>query len=211
VGGRLFITRIVLALITILLLVVAVNSYADKDLILTQIEMSAVHSGFDRVFGDPLAPSPGIVFGEKGSGKSGLRLSIQRSVAAYNEQHPTARVLEAEYSEFDGFLESFRQATGLPADTHRSAPELVARFGLADHLDAILSVAVTTLVDGMLSGGKRPKKLSKKRKLDLLLITATYYSSKHRSPRAKAAPTWQTPCAPRRSIRLCAGQACHLP
>ena len=44
---------------------------ADKDLILTRMDSSAVHSGFDRLFGDPESPAPGIIFGEKGSGKSG--------------------------------------------------------------------------------------------------------------------------------------------
>ncbi|MFT5050705.1 MAG: hypothetical protein ACI8QZ_002108 [Chlamydiales bacterium] len=156
---------------------------ADKDPVLARVDEQAVHSCFDRVYGQPDTPGPAVIFGEKGSGKSGLRLSIQRRIATYNDEHPAARVLEVEYSEFDGFLESFRQATGLAADTRRSAPELVSRFGLADHLDGMLSVAVTTLVDRMLARGKRPKKLTRKRKLDLLLLTATYYNSKHGSTR----------------------------
>jgi len=156
---------------------------ADKDPVLARVDAQAVHSCFDRVHGQPGIPGPAVIFGEKGSGKSGLRLSIQRRIAMYNEDNPTARVLEVEYSEFDGFLEGFRQSGGLAADTHQSAPELVSRFGLADHLDSILSVAVTTLVDRLLAQRKRPRKLSKKHKLDLLLLTATYYNSKLGSTR----------------------------
>ena len=37
---------------------------ADKDLILARLDTGAVHAGFDRLFGNPAAPAPGVVFGE---------------------------------------------------------------------------------------------------------------------------------------------------
>ncbi|HIF22198.1 MAG TPA: hypothetical protein EYQ27_09900 [Gemmatimonadetes bacterium] len=53
---------------------------ADKDPFVTRVDASAVHSSFDRIFGNADTPAPGIVFGEKGSGKSGLRLAMQRGI-----------------------------------------------------------------------------------------------------------------------------------
>ena len=85
---------------------------ADKDLVLGQIDLGAVHSGFDRVFGDPRSPSPGIVFGEKGSGKSGLRLMMKRRLAEHNAAHPDARVFTVEYIDLNPFIEQVARTVG---------------------------------------------------------------------------------------------------
>ena len=160
---------------------------ADKDLILTRMDASAVHSGFDRLFGDPASPSPGIVFGEKGSGKSGLRLTMRRRLEAYNEAHPDDRVFWNEYNDFDGFLEQFRRsirASGEPADV---AKRVLGAWSSADHLDAMLCLGVTRLVDEVVDERRRPEKLTRKQKADLLLLTALYYhSSRHTTVEALA-------------------------
>ena len=150
---------------------------ADKDPVLARVDSQAVHSAFDRVFGHPSTPGPAIIFGEKGSGKSGLRLSIQRRIAAHNEANPDARIFDVEYSEFDRFLEGFRHNARLSADIRRSGGELVSRFGLADHLDCILSAGTTELVDNVLGSKKKPKGLGRKQKLDLLVLSSIYYLS----------------------------------
>ena len=59
-----------------------VQEDADKDPVLARVPLEAVHSSFDRLYGSPDTPGPGIVFGEKGSGKSGLRLAMRRRLEA---------------------------------------------------------------------------------------------------------------------------------
>ena len=154
---------------------------ADKDPVLGRVETSAVHSGFDRVFGDPASPAPGIVFGEKGSGKSGLRLMMRRRLAAHNQAHPDARVFVVEYADFDGYLESL-QRTLAHGKKRADTREVLSAWRLSDHLDAILSLSVTALVDGLLDGQQRMARPSTKQALDLHLLTALYYRSKARTP-----------------------------
>ena len=59
-----------------------VQEDADKDTVLARLPIEAVHSSFDRLYGTPDSPAPGIVFGEKGSGKSSLRLAMKRRLAS---------------------------------------------------------------------------------------------------------------------------------
>ncbi len=150
---------------------------ADKDLILTQIEMSAVHSGFDRVFGDPAAPSPGIVFGEKGSGKSGLRLMMRRRLEAHNQAHRDRAVFDVEYIDFNGYIEALGRTVGGRRSGVTSSPEVLGSWEISDHLDSILSLGVTQLVDGLLDGSHKAE-LSHKQQIDLALLTALYHDSK---------------------------------
>jgi len=159
---------------------------ADKDLVLCEMISTAVHSAFDRVYGDPRAPAPGIVFGEKGSGKSGMRIAMRSRLAG--DQVPGSvpdagrvRALTSEYVDFDVFLERFRRAVGVgeqPADVARAVAK---RWQLADHLDAMLSLGVTRVVDEMLSGSKGTVELSNRQQIDLLLLTALYYDSRTRT------------------------------
>lgn len=154
---------------------------ADKDLILTRMDSSAVHSGFDRLFGDPESPAPGIIFGEKGSGKSGLRLTMRRKLETFNYENPEKRVFFVEYNDFDGFIEQFRRsvkATGAPDVV---ADKVLANWSAADHLDAMLSLGVTKLTDEALDTGLKPSKLTRKEKADLLLLTTLYCHSRRHS------------------------------
>ncbi|MCB9898866.1 MAG: hypothetical protein H6825_12750 [Planctomycetes bacterium] len=154
---------------------------ADKDLVLSQIALGAVHSGFDRVFGDPRSPSPGIVFGEKGSGKSGLRLMMKRRLAEHDAAHPDARVFTVEYIDLNPFIEQVHKTVARKERGKAAVAAVVGRWEIADHLDAILSLGVTQLVDGILAGGERALDLSPKQKLDLLLLTGTYYRATRRT------------------------------
>ena len=51
------------------------------------------HSDFDKILGDLARPSTAIVFGEKGSGKTAIRLQIADRVARHNQWNPEAKVL----------------------------------------------------------------------------------------------------------------------
>ena len=147
---------------------------ADKDVILPRMSETAVHSAFDRLYGDPLSPAPGIVFGEKGSGKSGLRLAMRRKLSG--PAHG-ARVLCTEYLDFDGYLERFRRSVGAKAAADRIGRAVRDHWTLSDHLDALLSGGVTELVDQVLAEADWPT-LTSKQKADLLLLTGFYYDSR---------------------------------
>ncbi len=144
---------------------------ADKDFVLTELDAGSVHSGFDRIYGDPRMPAPGIVFGEKGSGKSGLRLMMKRRLEEHNASSPDAKVFILEYIDFNGYLEHFR------GQSSSSDEKLLNAWSLTDHIDSLLSLGTTQLVDGCLDGSEKHEKLTPKQKLNLLLLTSLYYDS----------------------------------
>lgn len=152
-----------------------VQEDADRDPILARVPRTAVHSSFDRLFGSPGTPSPGVVFGEKGSGKSSLRIAMGRRLAG-------GTAFAVEYVDFDGFLTEARKADRLPPDGARTARRVVERFGAADHVDAILSLAVTRLAGGILAGeyGADLRPLSSKSRVTLMALAALYHRSDER-------------------------------
>jgi len=123
---------------------------ADKDPVLSRVDAAAVHSAFDRIIGSPESPAPSVVFGEKGSGKSGLRLALQRGLVEHNREHPDERVFSIEYTEFDSFLDQLRQNLKLPGGA-KAAGKAVARFTQADHVDAMLCRGVSSLCETLLA------------------------------------------------------------
>ena len=153
---------------------------ADKDPLLAEVDPAAVHCGFDRIYGDPRVPAPGIVFGEKGSGKSGLRRMMLRRLEQHAADGTGGRPFVVEYIDFDPYLEAFRRSTGASRDPDKAAEQVVKRWRVADHLDAVLSLGATRLVDGVLAGGEARatlRGLSRKQRTDLALLTSLYYQS----------------------------------
>ena len=154
---------------------------ADKDLVLSEMTRTAVHSAFDRVYGDPRSPAPGIVFGEKGSGKSGMRIAMRERLEEFSSQADGKRILCSEYVDFDVYLERFRCAVGVGEDPKVVGQAVSKHWTLADHLDALLSLGVTRMVDDLLGSKESQHGLSKRHKIDLLLLTALYYDSRERT------------------------------
>lgn len=152
-----------------------VQEDADKDPVLRRVPLEAVHSSFDRLYGSLDAPGPGVVFGEKGSGKSSLRLAMKRRLDGES-------AFFVEYIEFDSFLTEARKADRLPPNGPKTPRRIVERFGLADHVDAMLSLGTTKLVEEILAGG-RPEaaRLPRKQKATLLALAGLYYRSDDRS------------------------------
>jgi len=109
------------------------------------IEM-VYHPAWDKVYGDPKEPATAVVFGEKGSGKTAIRLQIARHLKSFNEKHPEQQLFVMHYDDFNPFLDRFREHVGL----RKSADKVLAQWRLWDHMDAILSIAVTGLVDRIL-------------------------------------------------------------
>ncbi len=155
-----------------------VQEDADKDPVLARVPLEAVHSSFDRLYGSTDAPAPGVVFGEKGSGKSSLRLAMKRRL----NEDPDSGAFFVEYIEFDSFLNEARKADRLPPSGPKTAKRVVERFSLSDHIDSILSCAVTKLTDRV-TAGKHPnaRQMSAKHKASLVALAALYYRSDDRS------------------------------
>lgn len=119
------------------------------------------HPDFDKILGELDLPSTSIVFGEKGSGKTAIRLQIAQRIASQNEAHPDRKTFLIPYDELNPVLDRFCASVGpapQPKKRRGSRPEqeggeIVARLRkmrLVDHMDGILHVGVTRLVDGLL-------------------------------------------------------------
>lgn len=130
------------------------------------------HPAWNKFFGSPADPSTALVFGEKGSGKTALRLQAESELAAYNHQNPNERVFVITYDDFNPFLDHFK--TAIKA---RDAAQVLSRWRLQDHMDAILAQGVTQLVDALTAERVDLSALSLDQRRDLLLLAALYDQS----------------------------------
>jgi len=147
---------------------------------------STYHPTWDKVYGDPAEPATSIIFGEKGSGKTAMRLQLARHLEHYNDRHPGKRLFVVHYDDFNPFLDRFRDRL---ARRNRKPERVLAQFKLWDHMDAVLSLAVTGLVDRVLDV-KQPSQtvvcdiaandvdaLDQNQARDLLILAACYDQS----------------------------------
>lgn len=170
---------------------IAENPFADED---AQTDLifkghcitSTYHPTWDKIFGNPDEPATAIVFGEKGAGKTALRLQMVRHLADYNADHPGARVFVIQYADFNPYLDRFRERF---SGRRRRADRVLGQWELWDHMDAILSLGVTQLVDRILelkqvshpaacdTGPLPTKSLAPTQVRDVLLLAACYDQS----------------------------------
>ncbi|MBX7071823.1 MAG: hypothetical protein K1X71_01635 [Pirellulales bacterium] len=170
---------------------IGANPFAEEDaqtdpVFKTYCIANAHHPAWEKVYGDPSEPATSVVFGEKGSGKTALRLQIVKHIEEYNRAHPAGRVFVIEYDDFNPFLDRFRDRVG----KRRDASRVLDQWKLWDHMDAILSIGVTKLVDRILGVRNEDesnqeqlnlKALDRHQSRDLLLLAACYDQS-----------TWET-------------------
>ncbi|MFM7809316.1 MAG: hypothetical protein ACKPEA_15510, partial [Planctomycetota bacterium] len=83
----------------------AVNPFAAEDAVQDAVLGRATeawrHPDFAKILGDPAHPSPTVVFGERGSGKTALRLQMERALETWNREHKGDRVLVVDHDDFD--------------------------------------------------------------------------------------------------------------
>jgi len=161
---------------------------AQSDKVFREHCLSATHHpSWDKVYGDPSIPSTAVVFGEQGSGKTAMRLQIVTRLRDYNREHPQERAFIVEYDDFNSFLDDFRERL---SGRKRRPEKALQSWRLWDHVDAILSLAVTRLANDIRNGGEdqidgshflNPEAiaaLSRPQKRDILLLAACYDHSR---------------------------------
>ncbi|MEM6365783.1 MAG: hypothetical protein AAF745_15240, partial [Planctomycetota bacterium] len=132
---------------------------------------------------DPTEPSTAMVFGPKGSGKTAMRLQILRHLKKFNQENPSKRSFTIAYDDFNPFLDHFSER--MSRRTVRKPERVLKEWKLWDHMDSILCLGVTKLVDQILKpesvedGIDRQAlgKLDRTAARDLLLLASCYDQS----------------------------------
>lgn len=138
------------------------------------------HPSWDKIYGEPTEPATSVVFGEKGAGKTAMRLQIVRHLEEFNRKHPSSRLFAIQYDDFNPFIDRFMNR--LP-NRRRRIDRALGTWRLWDHMDAILSLGVTDLVNRILGTpqAKSPiqdvSKLDRHQRRDLLILAACYDQS----------------------------------
>jgi hypothetical protein len=169
------------------------NPFADED---AQTDIvfkdycigSTYHPAWSKVYGDPREPATSIVFGPKGSGKTALRLQLAKRLKLHNSENPTQRVFVIQYDDFNGYLGQLRER--LPSWNRDKPDRVLQAVELWDHMDGMLCLATTQVVDSILKTNTRNEeldsafenaslqRLDRDQKRDLLLLAACYDQSK---------------------------------
>lgn len=149
------------------------------------------HPAWDKILGNPGAPGTSVVFGEKGSGKTALRLQIVSQIEEFNKKNPDKRRFIIEYDDFNPFLDNFRDRL---RGRKRRPERALSYWRLYDHMDAILSLGVRRVVRNVLDAEKKVvnpdavittedvERLSANQRRDLLLLAAFYNHTYDQAP-----------------------------
>jgi hypothetical protein len=144
---------------------------ASTDRVFREVCIDRVrHPAWDKIFGSADIPATSIVFGEKGAGKTALRLQIDSELKRFNAQSPSNKVFAIHYDDFNPFLDRFRNRSG-----RRRIERVLGQWQLWDHMDAILALGTTQLLDQI--DTQQLKQLSRDQRRDLLILSACYHQS----------------------------------
>lgn len=152
---------------------------AQTDRVFKALCSTIHHPAWDKVYGEPTDPATSLVFGEKGAGKTAMRLQIVQAIDKHNAAAPAGeRVWVVEYDDYNPLLDRF--ADRLPSRKGREPSRVLSEWKLWDHMDGVLAIAVTDLTDQLLAGRidrKAIRKLDHAQQRDLLLLAACYDDS----------------------------------
>jgi hypothetical protein len=143
----------------------------------------SMHSDFEKILGELARPSTSIVFGEKGSGKTAIRLQIEERVRAFNAKNPDAKLFLISYDDLNQPVAELHERFGSGKDELAS----FKKFRLVDHMDAILAIAVDRVVAAIFGEGqdrpaadlgeepaKAARRMASPLRHDLLILQAVY-------------------------------------
>lgn len=106
---------------------------------------AATHSDFEKVLGSLDHPSTAVVFGEKGSGKTAIRMQIADHIRRFNLDNPRRGVWIIGYDDLNAILDNLHEHTG-----KANAGDSLKTIRLVDHIDAMVGRATTSLVTQLL-------------------------------------------------------------
>jgi len=143
--------------------------------------ISSAHSDFEKILGELHQPSTSIVFGEKGAGKTAIRLQIAGRIATHNEDYPDNKVFMIPYDDLNAMLDHYVERGHSKKDNPFDSVRLV------DHMDAMVSIGVGRVLNAILPGptdppaanlgdhaNKRARKMPALIRRDLLLLQSVY-------------------------------------
>ena len=147
---------------------------------------SIYHPAWDKVLGDCGNPSTSIVFGEKGAGKTAIRLQLLNELKIHNTKHPRERAFVISYDDLNPFLDTFRDRL---RGRRRQPDHCLQEWRLWDHMDALLTLSTRRLcnviADEFTSDPDitvdQLRNLPRLRKRDLLMLAAFYDQSSDQS------------------------------
>lgn len=165
------------------------NPFAEEDAQSDQVFKDhcisdTYHPAWDKIYGEPMEPATSVVFGEKGAGKTAMRLQIAGHLERFNQQHLESKCFVIQYDDFNPYLDRF--ASRLPM-RRRRVDRVLANLRLWDHMDAILAIGVTDLIERVLHAGRSAaghpltsnelSNMDRHQRRDLLLLAACYDQS----------------------------------
>lgn len=146
---------------------------------------AAAHSDLEKILGSLARPATAVVFGEKGSGKTAIRMQLAEHVRRHNAANPERAVWVIAYDDLNAILDEVHARSG-----QSDAAASLKSIRLVDHIDALLSIAVTPLVEQMLEGPtpetaspvpqdavRRFRRATPELRRDLLLLQTVYDNS----------------------------------
>lgn len=153
----------------------------------------AAHSDFEKILGSLARPSTSVVFGEKGSGKTAIRMQLAGQIRQHNAANPDRGVWVIPYDGLNAVLDCLHERTG-----ESDAGASLASMRLVDHIDAMLSIATTSIVEQLIEGpatdspspvpsdgARRIRKGGRELIRDLLLLQAVYDNAEQAVARGK--------------------------
>jgi hypothetical protein len=143
--------------------------------------VSSAHSDFEKILGELHRPSTSIVFGEKGAGKTAIRLQIASRIGRHNDEFPNSKVFMIPYDNLNSMLDHYVDRAGAKKDNPFSDVRLV------DHMDAMVSIGTGRIMNAILPGpteppeanlgenaAKRARKMPALIRRDLLILQSVY-------------------------------------
>lgn len=139
------------------------------------------HPDFPKILGQIDQPATAVVFGEKGSGKTAIRLMLGRRINEHNNSGGKP-ILVVAYDDLNPVLDKLLQHKRQDTDA------MLKGFRLEDHQDAVLSRAVTKLVTAIIgekdntaepappidTSARAMRGLAKQTRVDLAVLAALY-------------------------------------
>ena len=141
---------------------------------LRHLAEAMTHPDFEKIYGSPREASTSVVFGNKGSGKTAMRLLMEKRYEDHNAEHSGEKVFVIRYDDLNPVLDRVAQHHGKSGGAKK-----LPNMRLVDHQDAMLSLGVSQLVDDILDDTSRKatktlRKMPRQHRFDLALLAALY-------------------------------------